>query len=114
MSIELKQIIGMRVKAARHAKNISQSVLAEEIDRTKETVSNIERGLSAPTIETLERLSNALDVPLSEFFEGAERSTSNKRRMELEVNIRECLKELSVNELKIAEKQIQALANKDG
>ncbi len=109
MGIDLKQAIGVRVKAARNAHDLSQSELAERIDRTKETISNIERALSAPNIETLERLSGVLDVPMVEFFEGYDRPNTNKKRLELEMDIRELLKQLSVSELKIAKKQISAL-----
>ncbi|MBL1274497.1 MAG: helix-turn-helix transcriptional regulator [Ectothiorhodospiraceae bacterium] len=113
MGINLKQAIGVRLKAARNFHGLSQSELAEKIDRTKETISNIERARSAPTIETLGRLSNILGVPMKEFFEGYDRSNINKKRMELEMEIRESLKELSVNELKIAKKQILALTHRD-
>jgi len=113
MSIDLKQVIGERVKAARNFHGLSQSELAEKIDRTKETISNIERARSAPTIETLERLSNILAVPMMEFFEGYEQLNSNIKRMKLEMEIRESLKGLSVNELKIAKNQILALMYRD-
>jgi len=113
MGIYLKQVIGVRLKAARNSHGLSQSELAEKIDRTKETISNIERARSAPTIDTLERLSKILGVPMQEFFEGYDRLNINKKRMELEMEIRESLKELSVNELKIAKKQILALAYRD-
>jgi len=113
MGIDLKQVIGARLKAARNSHGLSQSELAEKIDRTKETISNIERARSAPTIDTLERLSKILDVPMKEFFEGYDSPNINKKRMELEMEIRESLKELSVNELKIAKKQILALTYRD-
>ena len=113
MSIDLKQAIGARVKIARNARGFSQSNLAEKIDRTKETISNIERAQSAPTIETLERLSNVLGVPMKEFFEGYDSPSTNKKHLELEMEIRESLQALTINELKIAKKQILALTNHD-
>ena len=113
MAMKLKESIGLRVKAARNAKNLSQIRLAEKINRTTETVSNIERAITAPNIETLERLSKVLNVPMLEFFEGYDRANASAKRMELELEIRELLKQLSVGELKIAKKQISALANND-
>ena len=112
MSISIKQAIGTRVKTARNFHGFSQSVLAEKIGRTKETISNLERALTAPTIDTLERLSSVLGVPMKEFFEGYDIPGTNKKRMELEMEIRESLKELSDKELNIAKKQILALTNK--
>ena len=114
MGIDVKELIGARVKTARNAHGYSQSELAEKIDRTKETISNTERALSAPTIETLERLSNVLGVPMVEFFEGYDGINRDKKRMVLEMEIRELLKLLNVNSLKIAKKQISALASNDG
>lgn len=46
----------------------SQAQLAEKIGRTVEAVNKIERGLSAPSFETLEALSRALAVPVGRFF----------------------------------------------
>lgn len=113
MTINLKESIGLRVKTARLSNNLSQVQLAEKVGRTEETVSNIERAINAPNIETLERLSKALNVPMIEFFEGYDHASGNKKRMQLELEIRECLQELSVSELKIVKKQIQALTDKD-
>lgn len=49
---------------------MTQERLAERIDRTSDTISLLERGISLPSFDTLERLSAALRVPVSEFFEG--------------------------------------------
>lgn len=113
MTAQLKRVIGIRVKTARKNQHISQSALAEKVGRTKETISNIERGLTAPTIETLERLGKALDVPLVEFFEGYDSTRTDIRHLELETAIRDLLKHLTLRDLKIAQQQILALANRN-
>ena len=111
--MNLKESIGLRVKTARSAKGLSQVALAEKIGRTTETISNIERGVTAPTIETLERLSKALSLPMVEFFEGYDSANTNKKRFALELEIRDLIQTLSVSDLKIAKKQILALADRD-
>ncbi len=55
---------GRKIKKLRKAKGLSQEELAERIDRTVDTVSNIERGVSAPRLETVYDLAAVLDVPL--------------------------------------------------
>lgn len=76
METNLKQKIGLRVKAARTQKGMTQPQLAEIIDKGFETVSNIERGKTAPNFNTLLDISVALDVPMREFFDDIEHSGS--------------------------------------
>lgn len=65
---ELNVRIGNRIKALRKDKKVSQEELAGAIGKTKDTVSNIERGVFLPRIDTAEEIANALDVPLYELF----------------------------------------------
>lgn len=65
MKPQLNFVIGLRVRQAREAAGLTQEKLAELVDRTKEAISNIERGVNYPTIETLQRIADALDVSLS-------------------------------------------------
>lgn len=69
MGTDLRQIIGLRVKRAREASGLTQSQLAERIDRTKEAVSNVERGLSLPALDTLQAICDVTGVPLTAVVE---------------------------------------------
>ena len=60
--------IGLSVKSARMAANITQEELAERLGKTSKTISNIERGTVAPSIETLYEISKALKVPMSDLL----------------------------------------------
>ncbi|WP_243909389.1 helix-turn-helix domain-containing protein [Methylobacterium sp. J-070] len=53
------------MKSAREASGLTQSQLAERIDRTKEAVSNVERGLSLPALDTLQAICDVTKVPLT-------------------------------------------------
>ena len=64
----LRTQVGLAIRHQRKMKGWSQAQLAEKIGRTVETVNKIERGLSAPSFETLEALSRALTVPVGSFF----------------------------------------------
>jgi transcriptional regulator with XRE-family HTH domain len=66
---DFKKIVGKRVKTARKNAGLTQEQLAEKIDKTVETVSNIERGIKLPRLATLEDLRKALNVKLSELVD---------------------------------------------
>ncbi len=110
---DLKRRIGARIRAARARSEFTQEQLAERIDRTVEAVSNIERGISLPSVETLERLGRELDVPLKEFFEDwDDRRKLSPRRIELEARLRELTRKLSDGDLEIALGQIALLTKR--
>ena len=67
--MDIKSDIGLKIRALRKQKNINQSALAEMIERSPEAVSNLERGVSLPSMETLIRLSQQLNTPLTYFFD---------------------------------------------
>lgn len=80
MSKQLKQNIGLRVKAARTQKGLTQAQLAEAIDKAFETISNIERGKTAPNFSTLADIANVLGLPMREFFDVDEADVSDARQ----------------------------------
>jgi transcriptional regulator with XRE-family HTH domain len=80
MSKQLKQNIGLRVKAARQQKGLTQAQLAEAIDKACETISNIERGKTAPNFSTLYDIANVLGLPMGEFFELDHEEISDARQ----------------------------------
>jgi transcriptional regulator with XRE-family HTH domain len=69
MKNDLKKLVGKRVKALRKTKGLTQEELAELIDKTVETISNIERGVKLPGLATLEEIRKALGVNLSELID---------------------------------------------
>ena len=66
MSIKVK--VGQRIKELRNEIGISQEALANraEIDRTY--VTDVENGRRNISIENLEKLVNALEIPFKDFF----------------------------------------------
>ena len=54
--------LGIRIKAVRESKKLTQEQLAEITGLTNNYISNIERNHSKPSIETLLRICNALEV----------------------------------------------------
>jgi transcriptional regulator with XRE-family HTH domain len=60
--VELTQILGRNVRAARRARGLSQEQLALDADMKRSYLSDLERGKRNPTIRALERLASALAV----------------------------------------------------
>ena len=66
--MNIKQLIGLRIKELRKAKHLSQEKLAEMLDISQNALSYIEMGENFFTSETLEKLATALDVQPNEIF----------------------------------------------
>lgn len=110
MEHELKRIVGIRIRAERLARGITQEQLAELIDRTVETVSNLERGKTWPGIETLFHLCTVLNISLSSLFEMDDSGRISTRRAELLVRLRNVASSLSDDELDVAVRQSEILS----
>ena len=70
--------IGDAVKKARKDKKLTLTELSHIAGVTVSFISDIENGKKQPSLETLERLSKALSVPLYSFF-GERMHTSSKK-----------------------------------
>ena len=66
---QLQEKIGNRIKLLRESKGISQQDLAAICNFEKGNLSRIEAGRTNPTISTMYKISQALEVPLSELVE---------------------------------------------
>lgn len=66
---QLKIQFGKRLQHLRVQKKITQEQLANAIDLTVESISNIERGIYGPKFDNLEKISVVLEVPVKDLFE---------------------------------------------
>ncbi|MCC8101899.1 MAG: helix-turn-helix domain-containing protein [Clostridiales bacterium] len=64
--------IGSRIRQARREKKITQEKLAELSDVTPHYIYEIEHGMKAMSLDTLEKISLALDLSLDYLFWGNE------------------------------------------
>jgi putative transcriptional regulator len=60
--------MGMRIRAARAVKGLSQAELAKRARVTREYVNKLEAGRYDPTVGVLTRLAKALGVPVTELL----------------------------------------------
>lgn len=66
-------IIGTRLRKLREEKNLSQGDIEKRTGLLRCYISRVENGHTVPSIETLERLAQALEIPLYQlFYEGEE------------------------------------------
>ncbi len=106
--MDTKKRLGLRIKAIRKQKGLTQDKLAELIDRSTDAVSNLERGVSLPSFETLDRLSEKLEVPIRDLFDfGGPQASSEKER--LLSQLQAIARDMDEAKLATAVKQIQAL-----
>lgn len=61
--------IGKNIVAERKKCGLSQKILADKINLTYESLSRIERGITAPSIMRLDEIAQILGCPLSAFFQ---------------------------------------------
>jgi transcriptional regulator with XRE-family HTH domain len=66
---QLQQKIGQRIRILRESKGITQQDLAAACNFEKTNMSRIEAGRTNPTISTLYKISQALEITISELVD---------------------------------------------
>ena len=66
MALSLRQQFGIRLKALRLERKLTQEQCAELAGISVDFLSLIERGINAPSFEVLEKVSAALRLPVRE------------------------------------------------
>lgn len=79
--------IGEKISEYRNKKNLSIKDLSEIVGVTSSLLSQIERGLSNPSINTLKMISKGLDIPLYNFFKSDRNSNDLIVRKENRVKL---------------------------
>src|SRR5687767_13846604 len=109
MTEQLRQVIGARVKHARRTLALSQEGLAEQVRRTPESISNIERGIQLPALDTLLDIAQVLKIPITELIGVIETPrTISRERAANEARVAAALRSLDDSDVAIAADQIEA------
>ena len=66
--MEIQRTVAHNLRRLRVASELSQDALAAEAEVDRTYVSRMERGMENPTVAILDRLANALEVDIVEFF----------------------------------------------
>ena len=75
--------LGERLRARRTALHLTQDELAARLFVTRQTISNYERGLSEPDLDTLRRLAEALETDVSALLGTNTPTYTDSRKKEL-------------------------------
>lgn len=101
-------LLGARIKELRKLRKMSQERLSELIGIEPKHMSRIEVGKSYPTLDRLERISNALNIPMKEFFD-FEHLKGDVEKME---DIDEMLKQVDREDMRVVYKIVKAFVEK--
>lgn len=105
---KLKANIGERLRVARVASGLSQAKLAERLDRSVETISNIERGISLVPLDTLQSFCQQLNLELIDLFDRND-SKRDKKREGIEMKIRLMIRKMNSQEAALSEDLVTAV-----
>lgn len=81
---EIAKILGKRIRNYRTAMGLSQEKLAELSGCHHTYIGQIERGEKNATVESIEKISTALGIPLSKLFEMLGVTDKSERNIPLE------------------------------
>ena len=68
MANEKAKEMGLKIKNARSNAHVTQAELAHRLGVTAQSISQYERGVKIPKVETLEKIANALGIKISCFY----------------------------------------------
>lgn len=104
--INFKKALGLRIGYLRKIKNLSQEDLAESINKSKNTISNIERGCNSAKLDTYEDIAKALSVSVYELFQTNNTNGHDNNHRKKISNIISILEDLNEETLSAIYKQI--------
>jgi len=70
----LRQKFGKRLRSIRKVRDLTQEQFAEELGISVDFLSLIERGVNAPSFETLDQFAINLRIPVKELFDFSAKS----------------------------------------
>jgi len=92
--------VGERIKYFRTCQGLSQEKLALAAGINPAFLGHLERGLKSPTITTLDKVIEALDITYGEFFDdNVDVENTESRKFYVDI-INNCIKRISEDDLK--------------
>ena len=108
-AVDRKQLFGLRLQALRKERGLSQERLAELIDRSKDAVSKMERGINLPAFDTLLRLSDQLGVSLRDLVGEIDMPGATGERVALQARLAVLARDMDLRTLGVLVDQADAL-----
>jgi transcriptional regulator with XRE-family HTH domain len=111
-----KHRIGLRVRALRLERGMTQEEMAERIDRSVDTVSNLERGIGPMSLKTLGRVAEAFGLPVRDLFDTEDAPAvpppESSARAALQTSLARLARSLSDYDLETAIEVMRVLAKR--
>jgi|SRR5208282_6109570 len=108
VALELRELFGTSLRQCRRARRLTQAQLAEATDLSLEMIGRLERGLTAPSFDTIAALAEALQIFPAVLFGGEPSEITGERRDILD-RINKLIASTSDAELRRAERVLAAL-----
>lgn len=105
----LTETFGANLRHQRKAKKLTQADLAERVGVSAEMISKIERGIAAPSFNTVEKLASELGVPEVVFFGLGLVAVPDSERGRMLQKIHTILSRMNGDQLVRAHKMLSAL-----
>lgn len=77
MNCDINKIFGKKVAEMRKMQHLSQEELADKCNIHRTYIGSIERGEKSPTLNTVEKIANGLNVDISIIFDNGETTISS-------------------------------------
>ncbi len=106
----LKEIFGANLRHYRRARSMKQHEFADAVGLSLNMVGKIERGVTAPSFESIEKIAAVLEVPEAVLFSAGTLAVPAGERGKLLQRINIQLSKLNNNDLNRASKILNALA----
>ena len=94
--------LGLKIKEIRKKQKISQEKLAEKANVHLKTIIRLENAKCSPSIDTVIKIANVLEIKITDLFE----TNDFKTRNEIIEDIQNCIKEMSDNDLRTFYKSV--------
>lgn len=107
--MSLAIIFGANLRHHRKGRHLTQAELAERVALSTEMISKMERGIASPSLATIERLSEILELPVVMFFGMGALPTGGSERTRLLSKINLRLSRLNEKQLMRADRLLGAL-----
>lgn len=107
---DILKVIGTKIQKARKDKNYTQEYVAEEIDKSVDTLRGIENGRCVGSVETLINLCNVLDITLDYIFY----DLLEQKNGILDRELYKSFENLSLEDKEIVNTLIEKMNNKNG
>ncbi len=107
--LEVCRPFGQRVQTLRKRQGLTQEELAQQIGKSVDTISNIERGFSSTRIETAVAIADALGTTLSDLFDFQAVPPAQREARRLTNELLELIRPLDASTIEAITAQVEIL-----